>query len=98
MTRCNAVLTTCVRIISLTLAAAILVLTVEGQSRPSAVSPDEVAVQEKLALLSELQGLAARAKQLDKPLAHATADAEIASAARDLDREFTQGLLREAYE
>jgi hypothetical protein len=98
MTRCNAELTTCVRIISLTLAAAVLVLTVEGQSRPRAVSLDEVALQEKVTLLSELQGLAARAKQLDKPLARATADAEIASAARDLDGEFTQGLLREAYE
>src|SRR5260370_18328204 len=48
MTRFNPELTTFVPIISLTLAAAVLVLTVEGQSRPRAGSLDEVALQEKV--------------------------------------------------
>jgi hypothetical protein len=54
-------------------------------------------VQEKLRLLSELQGLAARARQLEKPLARGIAEAEIADAAWSLDRNLAKELLRDAY-
>ena len=48
-------------------------------------------------LLSDLRGLESRAAKLDKPLARASANAEIADAAWALDREWSMKLLREAY-
>jgi tetratricopeptide (TPR) repeat protein len=48
-------------------------------------------------LLSDLRVLESRAAKLDKPLARASAKAEIADAAWTLDREWSMKLLREAY-
>jgi hypothetical protein len=53
---------------------------------------------QRLALLSELQLLAPDALKLDKPLARALAQAEIADAAWTLDQKWAKKLLREAYE
>src|SRR5688572_11417693 len=55
------------------------------------------AEQKKLELLSDLQILAARAKQLGKPLARAVAQAEIADAAWWVDRSMAEDLLRDAF-
>ncbi|MGZ5435579.1 MAG: hypothetical protein ACXWID_07365 [Pyrinomonadaceae bacterium] len=53
--------------------------------------------QKRLELLSDLQILAVRAKQLGKPLARAMAQAEIADAAWWVDRSLAEDLLRDAY-
>jgi hypothetical protein len=53
---------------------------------------------QKSALLSELQILISDSLKLDKPLARALAQAEIADAAWTLDEEWAKKLLREAYE
>jgi hypothetical protein len=52
----------------------------------------------KLSLLSELQFLAADSLNLEKPLARALAQAEVADAAWTLDQTWAKKLLREAYE
>lgn len=84
------------RVISLSLVMALLLSTVHGQSIPAPTKPDDL-LQEKLSLLSDLQGLAARAKQLEKPLARGIAEAEIGDAAWSLDRDLAKELLRDAY-
>lgn len=82
--------------ILLALTMELLFAAVNGQSRQAPTKPDEL-LAEKLKLLSELQGLAARARQLEKPLARGVAEAEIADAAWSLDRELAKELLRDAY-
>jgi tetratricopeptide (TPR) repeat protein len=62
--------------------------------RPAA----ELLRSEQNLLLSELQTLDSRAGKLDKPLARASAKAEIADAAWNLDRDWSKKLLREACE
>lgn len=52
----------------------------------------------RFSLLSELQVLASDSLSLDKPLARALAQAEIADVAWTLDRKWAKKLLREAYE
>lgn len=52
----------------------------------------------RMALLADLQALAADASNLDTPLALALAKAEIADAAWTLDSSWSKQLLREAYE
>lgn len=84
------------RIISLALALAFLGFPAFGQQRQTGVS-DDITLSEHLRLLSELQGLGARAKQLDKPLARAMAEAEIAEAAWSIDRDLAKQLLRDSY-
>jgi hypothetical protein len=84
------------RVTSLSLAMVLLLSTVHGQSIQAPTKPDDL-LQEKLSLLSDLQGLAARAKQLEKPLARGIAEAEIADAAWSLDRDLAKELLRDAY-
>src|SRR5213078_618422 len=68
---------------------------VQGQSIQAPTQPDDLQ-QEKLRLLADVQGLVARAKQLEKPLARGTAEAEIADAAWSLDRDLAKELLRDA--
>lgn len=85
-----------VRVTLLSIAMGLLVSIVHGQSMQVPTKPDEL-LQEKLSLLSDLQGLAARAKQLEKPLARGIAEAEIADAAWSLDRDLAKELLRDAY-
>ena len=70
--------------------------TVNGQSMAASTKLDDL-LQKRLELLSELQGLTARARQLEKPLARAIAEAEIADAAWSLDRRLAKELLRDAY-
>ena len=53
--------------------------------------------QRRLELLSDLQILAVRAKQLGKPIARAVAQVEIADAAWWVDRSLAEDLLRDAY-
>lgn len=53
---------------------------------------------EKVVLLSDLQGLEAKAGQIDKPVARALAMAEIADAAWGLDKAWSQKLLRASFE
>ena len=55
------------------------------------------AEQKRLELLSDLQILAVRAKQLEKPLARGLAQAEIADAAWWVDRSMAEDLLRDAF-
>lgn len=52
----------------------------------------------RLSLISEIQSLEIRAKRLDKPLARAVADAEIADALWGLNQDESKNILREAYE
>jgi hypothetical protein len=52
----------------------------------------------RLSLISEIQSLEIRAKRLDKPLARAAADAEIADALWGLNQDESKNILREAYE
>lgn len=92
----NSRLLTGLRATSLSLATLFLLVTVHAQSTPAPTKPDDF-LQQRLALLSDLQGLTARAKQLEKPLARATAETEIADAAWALDRELAKELLRDAY-
>lgn len=68
-----------------------------GQSNTS-LSPDDALLNQRFALLSELQSLGARAKLLDPPLARALAQAEVADALWFIDRELAKQLLREAYD
>jgi hypothetical protein len=63
--------------------------------QPGAVNDNTA--QKRLELLSDLQGLGARAKQLDRPLARAMAEAEVADAAWSIDRDLAKELLRDAY-
>jgi tetratricopeptide (TPR) repeat protein len=72
-----------------------LLSAVQGQSIQAPTQPDDLQ-QEKLRLLADVQGLVARAKQLEKPLARGMAEAEIADAAWSLDRELAKELLRDA--
>lgn len=60
-------------------------------------SQDDMALQ-KISLISDLQALEAKAGQLEKPLARASAKAEIADAAWTLDKDWAKKLLQEAYE
>jgi len=62
----------------LSLAIGFLLPAVRSQSTPCPLKADDL-LQEKLRLLSDLQGLAARARQLEKPLARGKAEAEIGS-------------------
>ena len=64
----------------------------------SAARSRDVLALERISLISDLQALDARAGQLEKPLARASARAEIADAAWALDREWAKRLLREAYQ
>ena len=68
-----------------------------GQSNTPGPSGNAL-LNQRIALLSELQSLGARAKLLDAPLARALAEAEVADAAWFLDRELAKQLLREAYD
>ena len=69
-----------------------------GQSKQPIGAADDVVLSQKLSLLSELRGLEARAKQLEKPLARATGEIEIADAVWLLDRDLAKELLRDAYD
>jgi hypothetical protein len=84
------------RVTSLLLVMGLLLSTVNGQSKQALTKTDDL-LPEKLSLLSDLQGLVARAKQLEKPLARGIAEAEIADAAWSLDRDLAKELLRDAY-
>ncbi|HZG50857.1 MAG TPA: hypothetical protein VEZ40_01865 [Pyrinomonadaceae bacterium] len=79
--------------------ALVFLLTNPGYSQPATQKPtvSDIEVQ-KSALLSELQILASDSLKLDKPLARALAQAEIADAAWPLDEEWARKLLREAFE
>lgn len=79
--------------------ALMFLLTNSGNSQPAAQKPtvSDIEVQ-KSALLSELRILASDSLKLDKPLARALAQAEIADAAWTLDEEWARKLLREAFE
>ncbi|MFZ0748806.1 MAG: hypothetical protein WAM70_05555, partial [Pyrinomonadaceae bacterium] len=68
-----------------------------AQTLPRPPSTTNDAEQKRLELLSDLQILAARAKQLGKPLARAVAQTEIADAAWWVDRAMAEDLLRDAY-
>lgn len=70
----------------------------ENRSNNSDSDVSEQVRSEKRLLLSELQALDSRAAKFDKPLAHASARAEIADAAWTLDREWSKTLLRNAFE
>lgn len=80
--------------VSLLLAMGLL-SAVHGQSIQAPTQPDDL-LQEKLRLLSDIQGLATRAKQIEKPLARGMAEAEVADAAWSLDRDLAKELLRDA--
>ncbi len=84
------------RVTAQLLTTLLLLSAVHGQSIPAPSKSDELLAQ-KLNLLSDLQGLTARAKQLEKPLARGMAEAEIADAAWSLDRDLAKELLRDAY-
>jgi hypothetical protein len=81
----------------LLLAMILFPISAYGQSKAADAEVADAAVR-KLSLLSELQGLEARAKRLEKPLARAMAEAEIADALWVLDRDEAQNLLREGYD
>jgi hypothetical protein len=68
-----------------------------GQVSVTSQSRDELAL-ERISLISDLQVLEARAGQLEKVLARASAKAEIADAAWTLDKDWAERLLREAYQ
>src|SRR5947209_16671504 len=68
-----------------------------GQVTSTGQSQDELALQ-RISLISELQALEAKAGQLEKPLALASAKAEIADAVWTLDKDWAEKLLQEAYE
>ncbi|HKP36683.1 MAG TPA: hypothetical protein VJT71_07485, partial [Pyrinomonadaceae bacterium] len=74
-----------------------LLLSAARAQSPQSSGPLDETNQKKLELLSEIQVLASRAKQLDKPLARAMAEAEIADAAWWIDREMAKELLRDAF-
>lgn len=85
----------------LLLLSALLLLIVPSAYSQSALPlsghRDEVELK-KLWLLADLQNLKSEAVKLERPLAHALANAEIADAAWTLDLEWSKKLLREAYE
>ena len=68
-----------------------------GQTIEASQSQNDLALQ-KISLISELQALEAKAGQLEKPLALASAKAEIADAVWTLDKDWAEKLLQEAYE
>jgi hypothetical protein len=67
-----------------------------GQTSDPVRTKEDAAVR-RLALLTDLQALDAKAVKLDKPLARAAARAEIADAAWELEPEWAKILLTEAY-
>lgn len=80
-----------------------LLAIISSPSSPQTIAPlpetfdNEKAVQRNL-LFADLRGLEIEAEKLDKPLARALAQAEIADAVWTLDQEWVKKLLREAYE
>jgi len=85
----------CKQAIWLFAAMTIFASPVFGQSNTSGSSDDAV-LNQRFALLSELQSLGARAKLLDAPLARALAQTEVADAAWFLDQEMAKKLLRDS--
>ncbi len=84
--------------LALLLASVLLLAPVlTAQSVGNKTGGDELTV-EKVVLLSDLQGMEAKAGQLDKPVARALALAEIADAAWGLDKAWSQKLLRASFE
>src|SRR5882672_9000068 len=77
-------------------AMAVFASPVFGQSNKSGPS-DEALLNQKYALLPELQSLGARAKLLDAPLARALAQTEVADAAWFLDQDMAKKLLRDSF-
>jgi hypothetical protein len=67
-----------------------------GQTSEPKTGGVDIAARET-ELLADLKALAAEAQKLEKPLARAAADAEIADAAWSLDREWSRTLLLEAF-
>jgi hypothetical protein len=84
------------RVTSLSLAMVLWSVTLYAQSVPALIDSDDF-LQQRLTLLSDLQGLTARAKQIEKPLARAAAETEIADALWWLDLDLAKELLREAF-
>jgi tetratricopeptide (TPR) repeat protein len=82
-------------IIWLFAAMAIFASPIFGQSNTS-VSSDDALLNQRFALLSELQSLGARAKLLEAPLARALAQTEVADAAWFLDQDLATKLLRDS--
>src|SRR5258708_36619618 len=80
---------TSLRLISLAFAIMFFGFPTPGQPRQTG-SPGDIALPEKLSLLSELEGLGARAKQLHKPLARAMAEAEVGEASGSNGRDHAQ--------
>lgn len=85
------------RFIFTTLFIFLLAAPYSGQSNKAKPSDEEISM-EKFGLLSELQTLESKSVKIDKPIARARANAEIADAAWTLDREWAKKLLREAYD
>jgi hypothetical protein len=67
-----------------------------GQNGDAGAAGVDVAAR-KIELLADLKALSAEAMKLDKPLARAAAEAEIAASAWSLDREWAKVLLLEAF-
>src|SRR6266853_1389804 len=84
------------QVIWLFAALAVFASPIFGQSNISG-SADAALLNQRFALLSELQSLGARAKLLDHSLARALAEAEVADAAWFVDRDLAKELLRDAY-
>jgi hypothetical protein len=86
-----------VRLVELCLVLALL-LTASSYAQVGSPKPeqDETAL-EKLTLLSDLKNLAVEVPKIEGEVSRAFAYAEIADAAWELDREWAQGLLRDAY-
>jgi len=84
------------RVIWLFAATAVFASPIFGQSKASAGSSDDALLNQRFALLSELQSLGARAKLLDAPLARAVAQTEVADAAWFLDQDLAKKLLRDS--
>jgi hypothetical protein len=82
-----------VRVIALAFAIVSFGLPNFGQPRQTKA---DINIPEKLSLLAEIQSLASRAKQLDRPLARAMAEAEVADAAWFIDRDLAKQLLRDS--
>src|SRR5882724_316928 len=80
-----------------TFLTSILVLSAFPLQGQDSRSGDNEAAMQKLSLLSDLRILEARATRLDRPLARALAEAEIADATWVHDREWAKELLRDAY-
>lgn len=87
------------RILSLLAIVLLMVSSHHSQSMQNdrlALSGEKVRIETDL-LLSDLHGLESRAAKFNKPLARASANAEIADAAWALDRQWAMKLLRDAY-